>query len=148
MIPLAITNLMDDQAVPIYGDGLYIRDWLYVQDHCRGIEAALERGQLGQTYLFGGLDKTVNNLELVKMIIQLMGKSERLIEFVKDRPGHDRRYSVDSSASEQELGWQAMTNLETGLQQTIDWYQQHQDWWRPLKEKNQNYFKQQYGRKA
>ena len=145
MIPLAITNLMDNQAVPVYGDGLYVRDWLYVQDHCRGIEAALERGQLGQTYLFGGLDKTVNNLELVKMIIQLMNKSEQLIEFVKDRPGHDRRYSVDASASEQELGWQAMTNLEAGLQKTIDWYQQHQDWWRPLKDKNQNYFKQQYG---
>jgi dTDP-glucose 4,6-dehydratase len=144
IIPLAITNLIDGQKVPIYGDGLYVRDWLYVQDHCRGIEAVLNQGKVGESYLFGGLYKDVSNLELIKIIIRLMGKDENAIEMVKDRPGHDRRYSVDFSASEKDLGWQPSVDLETGLQKTIDWYQNHQEWWRLLKEKNQEYFKQQY----
>jgi len=145
LIPLAITNLIDGKQVPVYGDGLYVRDWLYVQDHCRGIEAVLTNGKVGETYLFGGLYKDISNLELIKMIIQLMGKDESAIEMIKDRPGHDRRYSVDFSASEKELGWQPSVDLRTGLQQAIDWYQQHEDWWRPLKEKNQEYFQEQYG---
>lgn len=145
MIPLAITNLVDDQPVPVYGDGLYVRDWLYVQDHCRGIEAVLERGELGQTYLFGGLYKDVNNLELIKMIIHLMGKSEDAIKFAQDRPGHDRRYSVDFSDTEKKLGWQPSLDLAEGLKQTITWYQANEAWWRPLKEKNQAFFQQQYG---
>lgn len=145
MIPLAITNLIDEQKVPIYGDGLYVRDWLYVQDHCRGIDAILNRGKVGETYLFGGLYKDISNLELIKMIIKLMGKDESSIEMIKDRPGHDRRYSVDFSASEQALDWRPNVDLETGLKQTIDWYKNNQDWWRPLKEKNLAYFQKQYG---
>jgi dTDP-glucose 4,6-dehydratase len=145
MIPLAITNLIDDQKVPVYGDGLYVRDWLYVQDHCRGIEAALTKGKIGETYLFGGLYKDVNNLDLIKMIIRLMGKSENAIEMVKDRPGHDRRYSVDFSESKKALDWQPSVDLEEGLQKTINWYQDNQDWWRPLKEKNSDFFIKQYG---
>ena len=145
MIPLAITNLIDEQKVPIYGDGLYVRDWLYVQDHCRGIDAILNRGKVGETYLFGGLYKDISNLELIKMIIKLMGKDESSIEMIKDRPGHDRRYSVDFSASEQALDWRPSVDLETGLKQTIDWYQNNQDWWRPLKDKNLAYFQKQYG---
>ena len=145
MIPLAITNLIDEQKVPIYGDGLYVRDWLNVQDHCRGIDAILNRGKVGETYLFGGLYKDISNLELIKMIIKLMGKDESSIEMIKDRPGHDRRYSVDFSASEQALDWRPNVDLETGLKQTIDWYKNNQDWWRPLKEKNLAYFQKQYG---
>ena len=145
MIPLAITNLIDEQKVPIYGDGLYVRDWLNVQDHCRGIDAVLNKGKVGETYLFGGLYKDISNLELIKMIIKLMGKDESSIEMIKDRPGHDRRYSVDFSASEQALDWRPSVDLETGLKQTIDWYKNNQDWWRPLKDKNLAYFQKQYG---
>jgi len=147
MIPLAITNLIDGQKVPIYGDGLYVRDWLYVQDHCRGIEAVLEQGQLGETYLFGGLYKDVNNLDLIKMIISLMRKSEDSIEFIKDRPGHDRRYSVDFSETQKALGWKPSLDLEAGLKKTIAWYQANEAWWRPLKEQNQAYFAKQYQQK-
>jgi dTDP-glucose 4,6-dehydratase len=144
MIPLAITNLMDGKKVPIYGDGLYVRDWLYVQDHCRGIDRILTDGRVGETYLLGGMYKDVSNLELIKMIIRLMGKSEDAIEFVKDRPGHDRRYSVDFSETEKELGWQPSVDLEEGLIKTINWFKENEAWWRPLKEKNQDYFNQQY----
>jgi dTDP-glucose 4,6-dehydratase len=144
MIPLAITNLIDDKKVPIYGDGLYVRDWLYVQDHCRGIDLVLENGKNSGTYLFGGLYKDVNNLELIKMILKIMHKDESYIEYVKDRPGHDRRYSVDFSKTQAELSWQPSVDLEEGLARTIAWYQNNQAWWRPLKEKNQSYFSKQY----
>jgi dTDP-glucose 4,6-dehydratase len=144
MIPLAITNLIDKQKVPIYGDGLYVRDWLYVQDHCRGIDLVLQNGKIGETYLFGGLYKDVNNLDLIKMILKIMGQDEEMIEYVKDRPGHDRRYSVDFSKAKEALGWQPSVSLEEGLQKTITWYQNNQDWWRPLKQQNQSYFTKQY----
>ncbi len=144
MIPLAITNLMDEQKVPVYGDGLYVRDWLYVQDHAQGIDLILQHGQIGETYLFGGLYKDINNLELIKMILKIMNKDESYIEHVLDRPGHDRRYSVDFSETSRKLGWQPSLELEEGLRKTIAWYQTHQDWWRPLKEKNQSYFTKQY----
>ncbi len=145
MIPLAITNLIDNKKVPVYGDGLYVRDWLYVQDHCQGIEAVLTKGQIAETYLFGGLYKDVSNLELIKTIIRLMDKSEDSIEMVKDRPGHDRRYSVDFSESKKALDWRPSLDLEEGLQKTINWYQDNQDWWRPLKENNSDFFIKQYG---
>jgi len=146
IIPLAITNLLDGQKVPIYGDGLYVRDWLYVQDHCRGIDAVLNQGKVGETYLFGGLYKDISNLELIKMIIKLMNQDESAIAMVKDRPGHDRRYSVDFSETEKALDWRPSVDLETGLRRTIEWYQTNEAWWRPLKEKNQAYFQQQYGK--
>lgn len=146
MIPLTITNLLDGQKVPIYGDGLYVRDWLYVQDHCRGIDDVLNKGKAGETYLFGGLYKDISNLDLIKMIIKLMNKDESAIEMVKDRPGHDRRYSVDFSATEKALDWRPSVDLETGLKRTIEWYQHNEAWWRPLKENNQAYFQQQYGK--
>lgn len=146
IIPLAITNLLDGQKVPIYGDGLYVRDWLYVQDHCRGIDAVLNQGKAGETYLFGGLYKDISNLELIKMIIKLMNQDESAIAMVKDRPGHDRRYSVDFSETEKALDWRPSVDLETGLRRTIEWYQTNEAWWRPLKEKNQAYFQQQYGK--
>ncbi len=134
MIPQAITNLMNDKKVPVYGDGLNVRDWLYVQDHCRAIELVLEQGQVGETYLVGGMDKDINNLELTKMLLSLMGKDESYMEFVADRPGHDRRYSVDWSYIEQKLGWRPTVTLEQGLEKTVRWYQDNEWWWRPLKD--------------
>lgn len=144
LIPLAITNLMEEKKIPVYGDGQNVRDWLYVQDHCSAIEKILLEGKEGSTYLIGGLTEDVNNLELVKILLSLMGKSEDLIEFVIDRPGHDRRYSVDWSFINKELSWEPSVTLEEGLQKTIDWYQKYESWWRPLKEKAQEFFKKNY----
>jgi dTDP-glucose 4,6-dehydratase len=144
LFSLAITNLIEGKKIPVYGDGKNIRDWLYVQDHCSAIDAVLEKGQVGQTYLIGGLSKDVSNLEIVKMILKLMGKSEEMLEFVKDRPGHDRRYAVDWTRINQELGWEPSVSLEEGLQKTIDWYQNNPQWWKPLKEANKEYYQKQY----
>lgn len=144
MIPLAITNLIDNKKVPIYGDGLYVRDWLYVQDHCSAIERILEKGKLGETYLIGGKHEEVSNLDLIKMILEIMGKDDSMIEFINDRPGHDRRYSIDWSKIHQELDWEPQVALREGLEKTVAWFQANESWWRPLKEKNQQYFVQQY----
>ncbi|MBW7943851.1 dTDP-glucose 4,6-dehydratase [Patescibacteria group bacterium] len=141
---LAITNVIEGKTVPVYGDGLNVRDWLYVQDHCAAVEAVLLRGREGETYTVGGLKDDVSNLEVVKMILQLMGKNENQIEYVKDRPGHDRRYAVDWTKINQELNWSPSVTLEEGLRKTIEWYQAHPDWWKPLKEKAQGFFAQNY----
>ena len=144
LFPLAITNLIENKKVPVYGDGLNVRDWLYVQDHCSAIEAVLLKGKAGETYTVGGLMDDVSNIEVIKMILKLMGKSEEMIEFVKDRAGHDRRYAVDWTKIHTELGWSPSVTLEEGLQRTISWYQNNQTWWKPLKEKAQGFFQQNY----
>ncbi len=145
LFPLAITNLIEGKKVPVYGDGLNVRDWLFVEDHARAIEKVLlTDNPPRRTYLVGGLNKDISNLEVVKLILKLMDKDESMIEFVKDRPGHDRRYSVDWSKIEKELGWQPSVDLEEGLKQTIKWYQDHPEWWKPLKEREKDYFKKQY----
>jgi len=144
LFPLAITNLLEGKPVPVYGDGKNVRDWLYVQDHCSAIDRVLTDGKLGQTYLVGGMSEDVSNLEVVKMIIELMGADESSIEFVKDRAGHDRRYTVDWSKLQRELGWEPSVTLEEGLQRTINWYKQNDAWWKPLKEQNQAFFDQNY----
>ena len=144
LFPLAITNVIEGKKVPVYGDGLNVRDWLYVQDHCSAIEAVLLHGQVGSTYTIGGLKDDVSNLEIVKMILRLMGGNENQMEFVKDRPGHDRRYAVDWSKINRELGWSPSVNLEECLQRTIDWYRANESWWKPLKEKSQGFFAQNY----
>ncbi len=144
LFPLAITNLIENKPVPVYGDGLNVRDWLYVQDHCRAIDRVLERGQVGETYVVGGLVGDVSNLEVVKLILKIMGKSEDMIELVKDRAGHDRRYAVDWTKIKTELDWQPSVTLEEGLTRTIDWYQQHQDWWLPLKTQSREFFNKNY----
>ena len=133
LIPLVITNLIEDKLVPVYGDGLNVRDWLYVDDHCRAIDLVLAKGRVGETYCIGGLTKDINNLTIVKKIIQLMGKSEDQIEMVKDRPGHDRRYALDWSKAKKELGYQPEADFDTYLAQTIDWYTKNQDWWQRVK---------------
>ncbi len=144
LIPLAITNLMEGKTVPVYGDGQQVRDWLYVQDHCAAIDLILQSGRKQETFVVGGLQKDVTNLELVRMIIAEMGMDESRIEYVTDRPGHDVRYSVDWSHLNSELGWEPSVTLAEGLRNTINWYQEHQDWWKPLKEKNAAYFADQY----
>ncbi|MDP2683959.1 MAG: dTDP-glucose 4,6-dehydratase [bacterium] len=146
LLPVAITNLMNDEKVPIYGDGKYVRDWLYVDDHCRGIELILEKGKAGETYCIGGLDDDVNNLELIKRILKIMGKSDDMLEFIKDRPGHDRRYAIDFSKAEKELGYRPQHNLDTYLEKTINWYQDNKWWWQKIlaKKDHQDYIKKQY----
>jgi len=147
-IPRMITNIIEGEKIPIYGDGRYVRDWLYVEDHCRAIEAVLVKGKPGETYCVGGLNKDVNNLELAKMILKIMGKDDSFLEFVSDRAGHDRRYAVDWSKIEKELGWQPRESIETGLAKTISWYQTHQDWWRKKKEEAEEFYRRLAARKV
>lgn len=144
LFPLAITNVIEDKKVPVYGDGLNVRDWLYVYDHCTAIDQVLQNGKLGETYLVGGLKDDISNLEVVKKILDLMGKSEDMISFVKDRAGHDRRYAVDWSKINTELGWEPSVTLEEGLEKTISWFQQHQSWWKPLKEQSASFYSKNY----
>ena len=137
VIPLAITNLLEDKKIPIYGDGLYVRDWLYVEDHCRAIEVVLEKGKVGQTYCVGSLTQDINNLEVARKILKILGKDESLIEFVKDRPGHDRRYAIDFSKIQKDLGWNPLYSFDQSLGKTIDWYRENENWWRPLKKSSE-----------
>lgn len=132
-IPRMITNLIDGESIKVYGDGLYVRDWLHVKDHCRAIEAVLQKGSIGKTYLVGGMSDDMNNLEVAKLILQYMGVGEEKIEFVKDRPGHDRRYAIDWSTIQKELGWQPEHNFQDWLKETVEWYKANEAWWRPLK---------------
>lgn len=145
LIPLAITNIIEDKKVPVYGDGLYVRDWLYVEDHCRAIDLILRKGKIGETYFIGGLTEDISNLEIIKKILKIMGKDEGYIEFVKDRPGHDRRYAIDWTKINKELGWKPEVDLDTGLKLTINWYLKNQDWWKKIKTGEYlDYYKKQY----
>lgn len=136
LIPLTITNLLQGLKVPVYGDGLYVRDWLYVEDHCRALEKVLLRGMTGETYCIGGLTADITNLEVVKKILLILKKDESLIEFVKDRPGHDRKYAIDWSKIKNELDFQPEHNFDTCLEKTIVWYKTHFSWWQKLLQKN------------
>lgn len=147
LITLAITNLLEGKKVPVYGDGLYVRDWLYVEDHCRAIDLVLKKGKVGETYCVGGMTDNISNLEVIKKILKIMGKNGSLIEFVKDRPGHDRRYAVDWSKIKEKLGWQPQYSFDIWLKKTIQWYMGNIDWWQPLKMKQKQYFQKQYGKK-
>ncbi|HEX5426293.1 MAG TPA: dTDP-glucose 4,6-dehydratase [Candidatus Acidoferrales bacterium] len=126
-LPLLITNALDDKPLSIYGDGKQQRDWLHVEDNCRGILAVLERGQIGEVYNIGGLD-IVENLDMARRLLRAVGQSESLLTYVKDRPGHDRRYALDCSKIERHLGWKPSVSLDAGLQQTIDWYRANSGW--------------------
>jgi dTDP-glucose 4,6-dehydratase len=145
VIPLFITNAMDDRPVPLYGDGMNVRDWLHVSDNCRALDLIIESGKPGEVYNVGG-GNHVRNVDLTKRILQLLGKPESLIRPVADRPGHDRRYSVDT-AKLHALGWKPRIAFEQGLADTVTWYQQNEWWWRPIKEGDpayQAYYKTQY----
>ena len=134
-IPRAITNLIDGEPIPIYGDGKYVRDWLYVEDHCRAIETVLEKGKVGETYLVGGLTEEINHLTVAQKLLQLFGRGKGEIKFVKDRPGHDRRYAVDWGKINKELGWRPQFGFDEWLAKTVEWYRKNEWWWRPLKAK-------------
>lgn len=147
LFPLAITNLLEGKKVPVYGDGLYVRDWLYVEDHCRAIDLILEKGKVGETYCIGGLTEDINNLEVIKKILKLLGKSEDSIEYVKDRMGHDRRYALDWSKIKTELGWEPQYSFDEWLEKTVKWYQENEQWWKNVKNgEYKTYYEKQYGK--
>lgn len=144
LIPLMIANALNDKPLPVYGDGLNIRDWLYVVDHCRAIDVVLHNGRIGEVYNVGGHNEK-KNIDIVKLVLQKLGKPESLITFVKDRPGHDRRYAIDASKIERELGWKPQETFETGIEKTIAWYLDNRKWWeRILSGEYQQYYELQY----
>jgi len=145
LIPLMIANALDEKALPVYGDGLNIRDWLYVEDHCSAIDLVLHSGRNGEVYNIGGNNERTN-LVIIQTILAALGKSEQLITFSQDRPGHDRRYGIDASKITAELGWQPKHNFESGIQETIKWYLDNKDWWERIRSgAYQSYYEQQYG---
>lgn len=131
LIPLMIINALHGKKLPVYGTGENVRDWLYVEDHCSAIDLVIRKGTVGEVYNIGGHNEHTN-LEVVKIILQKLGKSEDLIEFVKDRPGHDRRYAIDPTKIHDELGWLPATKFADGIEKTIDWYLTHQSWWEKI----------------
>jgi dTDP-glucose 4,6-dehydratase len=136
LFPRFITNLIDDAPVTVYGDGKYVRDWLHVEDHASAIDLVIKKGKVGETYLVGStISKEINNLEVARKLVKIFGKDKnKYIKFVKDRPGHDRRYAIDWGKLKK-LGWKPKyANLDKGLAETVDWYNQNEWWWRPLKE--------------
>ena len=144
-IPLAITNLLEDKPVPIYGNGRQIRDWLYVKDHCRAIDLVLKKGKVGEYYLIGGLTSEISNLEVAKKICRILGKSEKLLKFIKDRPGHDVRYAINWRKAKKELGYQPEFRFDTYLEKTIEWYKDNQEWWKRIKSgEYQKYYREWY----
>ena len=144
LIPLMIANAHEDKSLPIYGDGKNVRDWIHVDDHCRGIKRAMEDGVKGEVYNFGG-DAERENMFVVTEILKLVGKGEDLITYVKDRPGHDRRYAMDSSKARAQLGWTPNYTFEDGLKQTVAWYLENKDWWERVRSgAYQEYYEKQY----
>ena len=139
IIPLFITNAIQGKKLPLYGDGKNVRDWLYVKDNCQGIDAVLRRGKEGEIYNIGG-ESERQNIEITRIILEELGQSSDLIEFVKDRPGHDRRYSIDCSKIKK-LGWQPETKFEDGLKKTVRWFESNQEWWKKIKEKQKEFQK-------
>jgi len=133
MIPLFITNALENKKLPVYADGMNVRDWLYVLDHCEAIDIALHKGKIGEIYNVGGGNE-ITNIELTRKILKFLGKDEDLIQFVKDRPGHDKRYSLDCEKIKA-LGCQPRYGFERALKETIDWYKDNVSWWQPLKNK-------------
>jgi dTDP-glucose 4,6-dehydratase len=145
LIPLMIINALHDEKLPVYGDGKNVRDWLYVEDHCRAIDLIIHKGTVGEVYNVGGHNEMAN-IDIVKLICQALGKPESLIEYVTDRKGHDRRYAIDPTKIHNELGWLPETKFADGIKKTIDWYLNHEDWWQPIIDGDyQNYYAEMYG---
>ncbi len=146
LIPLFITNLLTGKKVPVYGDGLNVRDWIHVEDHCAAILTVLEKGIPGQVYNIGGNNEQTN-MEITRLLLEMLGKDDSSIEYVPDRLGHDRRYAIDASKILKELGWQPAVKFSDGLRHTVQWYKQNQSWWQEIKTgKYLDYYKKQYGR--
>ncbi len=140
-----IINALHDKALPVYGDGANVRDWLYVEDHCSAIDLIIRQGREGEAYNVGGHNEK-SNLDVVKIILKALGKSEDLITFVKDRPGHDRRYAIDQTKIHNELGWLPRTKFENGIAKTIEWYLANKDWWQEIiSGEYQKYYEKMYG---
>jgi len=135
LIPLMITYALQDRYLPLYGDGLHIRDWIHVTDHCRGLLAAAEKGVAGKVYNFGG-DTERTNLSVIENILEILDRPKDLIQHVQDRLGHDRRYAIDSSRAQSELGWEPSTQFSEGLRDTVDWYVMNQEWWKDSDARN------------
>ena len=134
LIPLMIIKAMHDESLPVYGDGLNVRDWIHVEDHAAGIQRVLESGRAGEVYNLGASQEW-KNIDIVKLILKILGKPESLISYVKDRPGHDRRYAIDSTKTKTELDWAAVRQFDEAIAETILWYQENEAWWRPLMKK-------------
>jgi len=144
-LPLALSNAMRDEAIPVYGDGRNVRDWIYVEDHCAAILLVLEKGRPGAVYNIGARNER-RNLEVVESLLDILGKPRSLIRFVKDRPGHDRRYAMDPALIESELGWRPLETWESGLKKTITWYRENGEWVDRVRRGDyREYYKQQYG---
>jgi dTDP-glucose 4,6-dehydratase len=144
LIPLAVTNAVEDKPIPVYGDGLNVRDWIFVDDHCRALDVVIQKGRPGQIYnIGGGNEKT--NLELIRKLLELLDKPRSLMQFVADRPAHDRRYALDCSKITTELGWRPAYSFEKGLRATVDWYLKNEPWWRAIKSgEYSRYYKKMY----
>ncbi|HUT22323.1 MAG TPA: dTDP-glucose 4,6-dehydratase [Candidatus Bipolaricaulota bacterium] len=148
VIPLFVTNLIEEKKVPLYGDGQNVRDWLHVKDHAAAIDSVLHYGRMGETYCVGG-NNEVSNIDLTKKILSYMGFGEEMIEYVKDRPGHDRRYAIKPYKIMAELNWRPKYNFEEGLRETIDWYMENKEWWSRVKSgEYQDYYKEWYGKRV
>jgi len=147
LIPLMVLNALHGDALPVYGDGRQVRNWLYVEDFCRGIHTVLEKGRPGEAYNVGGPDEC-ENVEVVRRVLELTGAEESLVEHVADRPGHDRRYSLSSEKIRAELGWEAQVRFaDEGLERTVDWYRENEEWWGPIRSgEYREYYEKQYGR--
>ncbi len=144
-IPLCITNALEDRELPLYGDGMQVRDWIHVRDHCAGVWAAATRGRPGEVYNFGAGEERPN-LEIARRILSALGKPEALVRFVKDRPAHDRRYAMDAAMARDELGWRAAYAFDQGLEETVAWYRAHRPWWEAVKSgAYRAYYARQYG---
>ncbi len=148
LIPLAITNILEGKKVPIYGDGLYVRDWLHVEDHCRAIDLVISKGKIGETYCVGSMTQDVSNKDIIRIICEKMGVDfDASVEYVKDRPGHDRRYAIDWSKINRELGWKPLHTFDEWIALTVKWYRDHESWWKRIKTgEYEKYYKEQYGK--
>ncbi len=145
LIPLMIVNALNDKPLPVYGEGKNVRDWLYVEDHCRAIDLILQNGTVGEIYNVGGHNE-MHNIDIVKLICKELDKPESLITFVTDRKGHDLRYAIDPTKIYEELGWLPETKFEDGIKQTVQWYLDHRDWWEEIiSGEYQNYYERMYG---
>ncbi len=134
LIPLMIIKALNNDSLPVYGDGLNVRDWLYVEDHCRAIDMIIHNGKIGEVYNVGGHNEK-GNIEVVKLILDILGKPHSLISYVEDRKGHDRRYAIDPKKINNELGWSPDTSFETGIEKTVKWYLDNEKWWKEISEK-------------
>ncbi|MFZ1459683.1 MAG: GDP-mannose 4,6-dehydratase, partial [Ignavibacteria bacterium] len=147
LIPLMIAKTLNGEKLPVYGDGKNVRDWLYVDDHCSAIMEVLNKGRIGEVYNIGGNNEWYN-IDIVKLILKKLGKGEDMIQYVKDRPGHDRRYAIDSSKIMNELGWSPKYDFETGIETTVKWYLENESWWRKVMSgEYQKYFESNYANK-